>query len=335
MGVERRSGRAEFRAEDAARLGFGDEQAPAVRAAEGEVGRGPPGAGSDALQRLGPRRQAPHRAEAGVRHQEAALRVERQPVRAARPAVQVAEHAGLGDATVRVQRQPPDLVGARHGDQRGAHVRRHNDAVRARHGADQASEAAVRRFQAVDSPGRILQPGLALVGEEQVSVRGEEQIVDTLEAFGARRVQKGSDLPGAQVEQHEAALVVGDEDPPVLVDLQPVRPAVVLRHLLPLALGRDAEDAAEGDVGDIEPALPVEGGAFQEAVRLAPGPVGVAPSGPARAAKAVRQPREDLGLHVAWRGEEGHLGCLRVTASRSGPRRRPCASARPLPSGGG
>jgi hypothetical protein len=66
------------------------------------------------------------------------------------------------------------------------------------------------------------------------------------------------------MKQHQPALVAGDENAAVAVDLQPVRPAVILTDLFPLALGRDAEDPAEGDVGDIEPTGAFERGAFEK-----------------------------------------------------------------------
>ena len=96
--------------------------------------------------------------------------------------MQVAEDPGLGDRTIPVQRQAPDLVGAGHGEEEVREVRRHDDAVRAGHGADQQLEPSFRP-QAVHPPGRVVQPGLALVGEEQVSIGGEEQVVDALEAL--------------------------------------------------------------------------------------------------------------------------------------------------------
>src|SRR2546426_1014570 len=95
----------------------------------------------------------------------------------------------------------------------------------------------------------------------------------------------------------EGALVVGDENPAALVDLQPVRPAVVLNDELPFSFRVDAEYAPEGNVHAPQVSLAVERGTFEEAVHLRSAPVGVGPGGAAllaelRGQRSVR-PRLD------------------------------------------
>src|SRR3989475_2623403 len=107
------------------------------------------------------------------------------------------------------------------------------------------------------------------------------QIVQALEALAERRGEVSLDLAGLRVEQHQAALVVGDENPAALVDLQPVRPAVVLNDELPFSFRVDAEYAPEGNVRAPQVSLAVERGTFEEAVHLCSAPVGVGPGGAA------------------------------------------------------
>ena len=57
-----------------------------------------------------------------------------------------------------------------------------------------------------------MQPGQTLVGEVQVAVGCKEQIVDALEARAIRLAQKWRDSPAHRIEQHDADLVVGDEN---------------------------------------------------------------------------------------------------------------------------
>jgi len=123
------------------------------------------------------------------------------------------------------------------------------------------------------------------------------QIVQALEALAERRGEVSLDLAGLRVEQHQAALVVGDENPAALVDLQPVRPAVVLNDELPFSFRVDAEYAPEGNVHAPQVSLAVERGTFEEAVHLRSAPVGVGPCGAAllaelRGQRSVR-PRLD------------------------------------------
>src|SRR3989454_1058743 len=123
------------------------------------------------------------------------------------------------------------------------------------------------------------------------------QIVQALEALSERRGEVSLDLAGLRVEQHQAALVVGDEDPAALVDLQPVRPAVVLNDKLPFSFRVDPEYAPEGNVHAPQVSLAVERGTFEEAVHLRSAAVGVGPRGAAllaelRGQRSVR-PRLD------------------------------------------
>src|SRR5882672_1548070 len=107
------------------------------------------------------------------------------------------------------------------------------------------------------------------------------QIVQALEALAERCGEVRLDLAGLRVEQHQAALVVGDENPAALVDLQPVRPAVVLNDKLPFSFRVDAEYAPEGNVHAPQVSLAVERGPLEEAVHLSSAAVGIRPGGAA------------------------------------------------------
>ena len=122
-----------------------------------------------------------------------------------------------------------------------------------------------------------MQTGLPLIGEEDVAVCREHQIVDALEALRQDRFQKGCDGPGIRVEKHQSALVVGNENAPVPVDLQSVWPAVIFGDLIPFTIRRDAEDAAERYVGDVEASFPIERRTFQKGIDLLPRSVRIAP----------------------------------------------------------
>src|SRR4051794_16221337 len=211
-------------AQDASRLALRDEELPPVDAAKAEIGGGGAGAGGDAERRLGPRREPPDRANPGMRDQQVALRIPGQPVRAAGAAMQVAENPGLGDGPVPVQRQAPDLIGTGHGDEEVREIRGHDDAVRAGHRADQQLEPPLRS-QAIDAPGRVVQSGLPLVGEEDAAIGAKAEVVQPLEALASRRLQPRRDAAARRVDADQATLVVGDQQLAVRQYLQPVRPA--------------------------------------------------------------------------------------------------------------
>ena len=58
--------------------------------------------------------------------------------------------------------------------------------------------------------------------------------------------------------------MIGDEDPAVSVDLEPVGLAVVLGDLFGTAVRRDAEDPTVGDVHDVEVPRTVERRALEK-----------------------------------------------------------------------
>src|SRR5918992_1590582 len=95
----------------------------------------------------------------------------------------------------------------------------------------------------------------------------------------------------------------------VMADLQPVGPAVVLRHEVPLAGRADFEDPAEGDVDAPQVAFAVERRPFEEAVHRGALAVGIGPCGALLAAVFRRQRREapDFGFsYLLERVEHGN-----------------------------
>ena len=206
-------------------------------------------------------------------------------------AAQLDEQADLARHAVTHQRQPPHCVGARHADIEHVLALVHDEAVGARHGVDQLGELA-RRVVAIDAAGRIMQPGLALVGEIEIAVGRKEEIVDALEALRRPCLDQRRRLAVRRIEQDDAALVVGDEDAAVLVDFEPVGPAVIFGDQCPFAGRADAEDPAEGNIGDVEIARAVETRPFEEAVELHAGRVGVRPARLALLAELLRDAAE-------------------------------------------
>src|SRR5262249_8290925 len=100
--------------------------------------------------------------------------------------------------------------------------------------------------------------------------------------------------------------------------LQPVRPAVVLGDLGPVARRTDAEHAAEGNVGDVEIAGAVEARPLEEAVELQAGGIGVGPARLPLLAELLRQPRE-----LGGRPGLGHPVHQAALTSRSALSARP------------
>ena len=155
-----------------------------------------------------------------------------------------------------------------------------------------------------------MQPGLALVGEVQIAVAGEHEVVQPLEAFRRQKVGERGNHTGARVEHHDAVAIVGDEDAAVLMDLEPVRLAVILAHEVDLAQRRHTKDPAVRHVGEVEKAVAVERGALEIEVDadLRPGIAARHPAGPAAGpGEALRQHGDDLGLDHLWRVVGAHV----------------------------
>src|SRR5258708_11452208 len=154
----------------------------------------------------------------------------------------------------------------------------------------------VRPPSAIPAPARIGDAGLSVVGEVEIAVVGEVQVVQALEALAEGRCKVSFDFPGLRVEQHQAALVVGDENPAALVDLEAVRPAVVLNDELPFSFRVDAENSPEGNVHAPQVPLAVERGPLEETVHLLSAAVGIGPGGAALLAEFRGQRRETSRL---------------------------------------
>src|SRR5258707_6329850 len=91
--------------------------------------------------------------------------------------------------------------------------------------------------------------------------------------------------------------IVGDEDAALSADLQAIRPAFIFDRERPLSVRRDLEDAAEGNIDDVQITVSVEGRAFDEAIGRMARPVSVGPLGAdTLAAQLIGHRREDLGL---------------------------------------
>ena len=97
-----------------------------------------------------------------------------------------------------------------------------HQAVGADAGVDQAIEPAVG-CQPIDPPGRIVQAGLALVGEIDVAIGGDMQIVAAPERIrNCATRQHRLHPPCPRVEFHDAVPVVGDQDAPVAAIFSPL-----------------------------------------------------------------------------------------------------------------
>ncbi len=179
------------------------------------------------------------------------------------------EDANALGAAVRQQRHAPHRVAARHRQIEDLLVRREDQAVGARDVLDHDLEPAVGA-QAIESPAGVAHVAFALIGEVAIAVLGEDQIVEPLEALAARPVDQRRHLAARRIEQHQALLVVGDEDAAVLVDLEPVGLAVVLGDDAELASRRHLHDLAVRDVDDVEVAGAVERWPFNRCTVTAP-----------------------------------------------------------------
>src|SRR5262249_48535739 len=106
------------------------------------------------------------------------------------------------------QRQPPDRILPRRGDEDLALIVAQNDAVRAGHGIDQEIEPSIGA-QPEHAPARVLVASLPLVGEIEISTHREGQVVDALEPLGPVIKAKWSYSPARRVKQHDSMFVIG------------------------------------------------------------------------------------------------------------------------------
>src|SRR5205807_180091 len=143
-------------------------------------------------------------------------------------------------------------------------------------------------------------------------VRAEHEIVEALEALAVMGREDRLDRPARGVELHQAPPVVADEDAAIFVNLQPIRPAVVLADEIAIALGREPEHTSKRDVDEIEIAVAVERWPFEKAVDLLSEAVRVRPFGARLRTKLVGQAEMHARPHALELVENEHVRSLDV-----------------------
>src|SRR3979411_674729 len=105
-------------------------------------------------------------------------------------------------------------------------------------------------LQAVDTAGWVMAAGLSLIGEVAGAGGIDHEVGQSHPVLAGARRQQRLDLAALLIEQDQAGLVVADEDAAILVDLQAVRPTVILADQVAFAGRRKFEDAAIGNVDE-------------------------------------------------------------------------------------
>ena len=165
-------------------------KAVTVGATDGDIGAARSRTGFDLRHQLPIRSEHEHMSERGVSDKQAARFVDSQSVGPA-GAEHRTEAAYLRDVAASHERQTPNRVVPRHRHKQHGFAGIEHQAVRTDAGVDQTVETSCAR-KPIDPPGWIMQPGLALVGEIDVAVRGDVEIVASFEGFGIARGQDRS-----------------------------------------------------------------------------------------------------------------------------------------------
>jgi len=135
---------------------------------------------------------------------------------------------------------------------------------------------------------------LPLVREIKSAVLRKVQIVQPFEALAIEGADERLDARRFRVEHQQPFTAIADIEPPVLVYLHAVRPAVVLDDELPLPFRINAEYAAERDVHHPQVAVAVEARPFEKTLDFDAAAVRFGPCVAARFAEATGQCGKDL-----------------------------------------
>ena len=140
-----------------------------------------------------------------------------------------------------------------------------HEAVRTRKAVEQQVKLSVSA-RAIYAPCWIVDRALPLIGEAQIALRAEHQIVPALEAFVIGTVENHLHCRGIRIEFENAYLVIRNEQATVLVNPQTVRLAIEFGKQRPVALRGNLEDAAVGNIRDEEVAFAIERRPLDEGV---------------------------------------------------------------------
>ena len=182
----------------------------------------------------------------------------------------------LTTSPLRVNGTRQMAVAACNGDIEDRLIAIHHQTVGARHIVEQTGDVAIGA-DAENAPGGVVQTGETLIGEIEVAVARKEEVVDRLEALEIGAHQVGRHLAAQRIEQHDSVLVVGDEDAPVLMDLESIgQPS----YSFAIENSPDFEtrkDPAVRNIDAPEIALAIEHGPLEQRSMMGAGRLGLDP----------------------------------------------------------
>lgn len=254
-------------------------------------------------------------------HRKVAGLIDRQTVRSAITARKLKKSAYLECAAIRQQRHPPNRIGPRYIQIANILIEVQHQPVGTRYGVHEAIEAFVRRV-AVEAACRIMPPSQSLISEIQIAIAGKDQIIHSLETLEKVPGEVWCNKTALGIKNHDAVLVIGNEDAAVLVDLQAIGLTIILGDEVDTsAVRRNAEDPPIGHVNHVEIADAVERGAFQETVDFFSHLLDSCPDrGLAFDPELVRDAGEDGRPQLLWRGVQHHAACAAARPGMAKPR---------------
>jgi hypothetical protein len=174
----------------------------------------------------------PDGAVAGMGDRQAVLLVEGEAIGAGEAARQLHEDADFGRGAVRQQAQTPDAVRPRHREVEHILLGIEHEPVRRGDIVDDTIELTVGA-QAIHAARGVVHAGLALIGEIEVPVGREHQVVDPAKAFQAGPLQHRRHRAGGGVDGHDAVAALQGQRRSARATRQQCSPAVACPRAKP------------------------------------------------------------------------------------------------------
>ena len=122
-----------------------------------------------------------------------------------------------------------------------------------------------------------MQSALSLIGEIEIAVACNREIVDTFESLRQMMRHQRRNLACIDIQRKQSVSIIRNDQAAIRMKLEAIRPAIVLDDQIPFAGTRNAKNAAEWNIHQPQIAERIKAWPFEKRVNIAAMQIGLDP----------------------------------------------------------